>query len=455
VDQGNNPSANVMNRKQVNIIVAVVLVCVFTYVFVPVVGTGPDSTSDELKTSASQADSSGSDNSTIEAESIQSESIVKTNQAGNQAINQPAQTRATAFTSIVVSGRVSDAGGQPIENALVSDEINFGHVRTDATGNYQIEIKIPRFRTPLLNFLRSGYQESRIGVPLDQISEDASLVLDVQLREADNSTRVHGWVGNDLGQGLAGHTIELRDRSLQSSGTLFYAVISDEHGEFTFEGIRSGLEYRLDVESTAEYAGYSLEPFRVSQNTARMVIVLDTLELVDINGMIVGTDNGPIADFSVNIQNLSVDTPDRRITSDSSGFFRLEGFPAGEVRLSTSTPEYFKISGLTIHQNDYQQLTLTFDWGSYHLSGWVSDTNGVPLTEVRVTLNAIFEANGYHTYSYRSTLTDASGGFQFQRVGGVDHSLSIISAGYQTQVIKHAFTSYADSVSIRLVRDDN
>lgn len=356
---------------------------------------------------------------------------------------------------IMVSGRVLDEDNQPVENALVSDESNFGHVRTDATGAYQIEIKMPRFKSPFLNFLRSGYQENRIGVPMDQINEEAGVVLNVQLREAVNSTTVHGWVGNDIGQGLAGHAVELRARSLQNTIAIFYAVISDENGDFTFEGIRSGVEYRLDIQPTKKYAGYSLEPYLVSLNTARTVIVLDTLELVDINGMIVGTDNAPVADFSVNIQNLSVDTPDQRITSDSSGFFKLDAFPAGEVKLSTNAPEYFKITGLTIRENNYQQLSLMIDRGNYHLSGWVSDVNDVPLAKARVTLNATFKVNQYQSYSYRSTLTDENGEFRFQQVGSGDHSLSVFSAGYQTQVIKHRFTNYADSVNIRLERDDN
>ena len=356
---------------------------------------------------------------------------------------------------ILVSGHVSDGNNRPIENALVSDEANFNHVRTDASGAYQIAIRLPKFKDPILNFLRTGYQEKRLGVPMDQISEEATTVLDTQLHEADNSTTVHGWIGNDLGEGLADHAIKLRARNFQNAGSIFYVVISDAKGDFSFEGIRSGMEYRLDIEPTSEYAGYSLEPYLVSDNTARMVIVLDTLELVDINGMIVGTDNAPVANFSVNIQNLSVDTPDRRITSDSSGYFKLDAFAAGEVKLSTNAPEYFKITGLTIRENEYQHLILTIDRGAYHLSGWVSDLNGIPLAQARVTLNANFIANQYHSYSYRSMRTDENGGFQFQQVGGGDHALSVFSAGYRTQVIKHRFTNYADNVNIKLERDDN
>jgi hypothetical protein len=176
-------------------------------------------------------------------------------------------------------------------------------VRTDASGAYEIEVQRPKFKTPFLNFLRTGYQEERLSVPMDQISEEATSVLNAQLQEADHSTTVHRWIGNDLGQGLAGHAIKLRARSYPNGGSIFYVVISDKNGDFSFEGIRAGVEYRLNIEPTSKYAGYSLKTYRVSENTERLVIELDTLELVDISGMIVGTDNAPVANFSANIQN--------------------------------------------------------------------------------------------------------------------------------------------------------
>ncbi|MEM7564703.1 MAG: carboxypeptidase-like regulatory domain-containing protein, partial [Pseudomonadota bacterium] len=182
--------------------------------------------------------------------------------------------RMSDFDSIVVSGLVSDLSGDPIDEVVVSDESNFVHVRTDDRGYYRIEIKLPRYKTPFLNFLRSGYQENRIGIPMDRLSAEGEVEVNLSLSPSNVSTTVYGWVGNESGQGLANQAIELRASSLQSTKAVFYAIISDEHGNFRFEGIRADIDYRLDIQPTDEYAGFSLEPLKVSSDSPRLVLVL-------------------------------------------------------------------------------------------------------------------------------------------------------------------------------------
>jgi hypothetical protein len=134
-----------------------------------------------------------------------------------------------------------------------------------------------------------------------------------------------------------------------------------------------------------------------------------------------------------------VDTLDREITSDSSGFFKLEAFPDDEVKLSTADPEYFKITGLKIHQHEYQQFALMIDHGPYYFAGWVDDQNGVSLEGARVSLIANFKDNHYHSCSHSPKLSDNNGEFEFQQVGGGIHTLSIFSAGYQNMLYSMNF----------------
>lgn len=351
---------------------------------------------------------------------------------------------------IDISGMVRDENNQPIENALVSDESLFGSVRTDAHGHYRIKIDMPKFKSPFLNFLRTGYQENRVGVPIDKVTAQSTLELNVTLSAGSSSTTVHGQVGNASGAGLPGVKIELRARRFEQSGAIFYAVISDENGGFAFEGIRSGLEYRLYIAPSEKYAGFRLESYRVSHSTPPTRIVLETLRLVNVDGIIVDTDNAPVANFEINVQNLSVDYPDRKISSDSSGFFRLENFPAGEIKLSSSAPEYYKIVGLRLSANDYRNLRLTIDKGGYYLSGWVSDNHGKPIAQARVTLGSVFDKESYQSHSHRSTMTDGNGGFDFSRLGGQEHTLNVHAPGYITHVQTHRFSSFSDSLLVRL-----
>lgn len=377
------------------------------------------------------------------------------NQADNQTI-PPADTitvdSGETARRFEVFGRVFDANNQPIEAVLVADEIRFGSTRTNPDGSYLITLEQNKLKTPVLIFLRNGYQENRIGIATHNTPTQSSYEINVMLQAATNSTNVYGWVGNELGEGLGGRKIGIRAQAGQDAGIKYYTVISASNGDFSFEGVRSGVTYKLVIEPSKHYAGYTLEAFRVSQQTPRTTIIIDRLSLVDVEGLIVGIDNAPVANFGINVQNLSLDYPDRRITSDSSGFFALKGFPAGELKLSTNAPEYFKITGLVLRANDYPNLTLVVDKGSYLLSGWISDENGAPLEKARVTLNANFPTRGYQSYSHRSTVTDSSGRYQFSQLGGVGHKVTVYADGYTTYTVNYHFSSFSDRLDIRLSR---
>jgi hypothetical protein len=353
---------------------------------------------------------------------------------------------------IIVSGVVSDENSQAIEDVLVADEFKLGSTRTDSSGWYQIKIEIPSLKLPLLNFRRTGYKEDKIGLAVVKSNARAKVQLDVILEQSEDTTTVDGWLGNESGTGLGGLKIELRSKGREGTGFISYALLSEDKGEFSFEGIRSDHSYRLRVESSEEYAGYTLDPFWVTKHRSHITIILDSLRLIDVDGMIVDTDNSPVANFSITVQNLTTDYPDRKISSDSSGFFKLRAFPAGELKLSTNAPDYFKITGLNLRENEYRNLSLVIDKGAYHLSGWVSDENGAPLGKARVTLNSIFSIDDYQSYSYRSTATDSNGGFEFSQLGGQGHTISVYAKGYQTYILNHDFTSYSDSLQISLIR---
>jgi hypothetical protein len=85
--------------------------------------------------------------------------------------------------------------------------------------------------------------------------------------------------------------------------------------------------------------------------------------------MVVNSDGARIPDFEMLVENISTNFPVRTLTTDSSGFYNLERFPAGQVKFSTLAPEYFIASGITLNQNQIRDLILLIDKGSYYLSG--------------------------------------------------------------------------------------
>lgn len=270
--------------------------------------------------------------------------------------------------------------------------------------------------------------------------------------ELPEGLAVQGSVKDQLRQGISNMRIEITPKDSLSGEKNVYTTTTDHRGEFRFESIPPGNNYRLEVLASGAYLGIFLDPVAVNIGMPLVIITLDSVELVTIDGMIVDVDNAPVPNFEILIQNVGLAYPGRKIRSDSSGFFRLAQFPTGELQLSTSGAEHFKISGITLNSDVYRNLTLVLDKGAYHLSGWVSGEFGAPIAQARVTLTSNFNREDYSSSSFRLRVTDSNGGFAFVEIGGQDHLLSIDAIGYESKEINYRFQFYSDDMKINLLR---
>ncbi len=272
-----------------------------------------------------------------------------------------------------------------------------------------------------------------------------------QALPSEITVAVSGRIGNASGSALSGFQIEVESLGFDGEEIVLTRVNSDQRGEFTIDLVPQR-QYKLSVKPARDYAGYALDAFSAEAAEALRNIILEQLKLVDIDGMIVDTEHAPVADFELQLRHMSVIFPDTIIRSDSSGYFALRGFPAGELRIATNNPDFFRIKGLQLRPDEYRNLTLMIDRGSYHLSGWVSDTNGAPLAQVQVILKSGFATEEYHSYSHRATITDANGGFAFAELGGHQLTLGVYANGFKTQIKQHEFESFSDALEIVLER---
>ena len=247
--------------------------------------------------------------------------------------------------------------------------------------------------------------------------------------------------------------IEISPKNRSAWQQDLYTANTDHRGEFRIDMIPPNTEYRLEVLASGTYLGTLLDPFPVERDMLAVTITLESIELVTVDGMIVGADDAPVADFEIMVQNIDIAYPGRKIVSDASGFFQLAGFPTGELQLSTSGADHFKITGITLRPSEYRNLTLALDKGSYHLSGWVTDEFDAPVAQARVVLTSEFSREDYHSSSYRFKVTDSNGGFSFSGVGGQDHGLSVDAIGYETRQLDYRFQSFSDNLKIQLQRN--
>jgi len=266
----------------------------------------------------------------------------------------------------------------------------------------------------------------------------------------ENTVTVSGWIGNESGTGLAGVEVEVESSGFDGEEITLHKTSSGQRGKFIFAELISGRQYRLEIKPSGEYAGFILDTFAAGQANAPGEIILDRINLVDVDGMIVDTSYAPVANLKLEVRSLSVAYPDRSISSDSSGYFSLQAFPAGEVRIATNATDYYHIKGLELHPDEYRKLTLVIDRGNYHLAGWVSDENGAPLAEIHVTLKSTFATDDYNSNSYRLRVTDGNGAFDFSELGGYPVTLEVYADGFETHVQQHEFQSFSDTLQIRL-----
>ncbi len=264
-----------------------------------------------------------------------------------------------------------------------------------------------------------------------------------------SSIAVAGRVTDAAGAPLGDIRVELQPRGDDTAQSITRAR-SDRQGHFAFAAVTPGRRYQLRVPPTDAYAGYSDESLVFDAAAPTLDIVLEPVVLVDADGIIVDTGQAPVANFTLRLRSAATNIPERVITSDATGYFRLDDFPAGELEINTSGRDFYRIRGLELRTDAYNKLTLVVDRGDYRLAGRVGDDTGEPVAGARVTLKGALRQGQYHTYTYRSTLTDAAGGFAFADLGSYRYTLGVHAAGFETQIRNHEFQSFAERLEIRL-----
>jgi hypothetical protein len=265
-------------------------------------------------------------------------------------------------------------------------------------------------------------------------------------------------VGNDAGVALPGVRVELTAIEAGNGDNFYLTVFTDASGNFDLEGVSVREKHRLAIKPAPEYQGYRDNEFVASPSPERISIVLNSLKLVDIDGMILNPDAAPIPDFELQVSNITTGIHTRKIVSDASGFFSLRDFPLGAISLTSHLAsrgaEYFKISGLTLTDNEYRNLMLIVDKGNHQLSGWVSDEHGIGVAKAMVTMTAIIRDGSIEYFSYRSQSTDEAGRFTFANLGGGEHQLSVYANGFDNHDQLHRFDAQADEIQVSLTRQD-
>jgi len=408
----------------------------------------PDTSSQQAKTAA------GDYAHTADTKNIDIHSVPSGKTTSNAPITNPPGSN-IGNQKFEVFGTITDSLGQPVEDALITEERYFSSATSDDQGHYRILLDLPANRSPALNFLRAGFVGKRIKITQSQLQQKPTFQLDTTLADSTETLRISGWVANDIGVALEGVRIEINALGSSASDNFYLTVFSDERGNFVLEGARARTHYRLTATLAPEYPIYSDDDFYLGSQPEQLQIRLRSLKFVTLAGMIMNSEAAPVTDFEIYIKNLSTGVHTRKIVSDSSGFFTLEHFPLGEVSLSTGEIDFYRISGLKLTELDYTNLRLIVDRGSRYLSGWVSDEDGLAINKALITLDSTITEGQVEYLSYRSQSTDANGRFSFGNVARGDYRISAFANGFNKLAIIHQLRSPSDQLQLTLTRARN
>jgi hypothetical protein len=268
----------------------------------------------------------------------------------------------------------------------------------------------------------------------------------------NNIQSIAGWVGNENGSGLSDIVISLESLGFDGEEPVTWKVLTDHRGNFMLEDLVPQRQYRLEIAASPPHSGASISSFTTDTADLLKTIILNEVTMVNIDGMIVDSDLSPIADIELEVRHLSVEFPNRVIRSDPSGYFYLDSYPAGEIRIYSRSAGGFRIKGLELNPDEYRTVTLILDKGSNHLSGAVTDDLGTPMAGVQVILKSGFATDDYHSYSYRTATTNQGGVFTFSHLANHFVTVGVYAAGYEDHFLHYEFSNSFDRVNIVLTK---
>jgi len=326
------------------------------------------------------------------------------------ALGQTTVVNATLQAGGTVSGRVTDAAGNPVANADVWlwDPVSGGGSSTFRTnsqgdytvtglapGTYWIEIN-PPVATALSRFRTSG---------IVVVAGQTAVV---------NATLQLGGIVSGRVTDAAGNPVANAEAIVRSSTTGEWIASSrtDALGNYTVTAVPSGT-HRLEIRAASGVNLASVTFTEIVVTAGQRTTVNATLQLGGIvSGRVTDAAGNPVANADVWVWNTATGQWGGSVRTNAQGYYTLAGVASGSYRLEVRSPAGVYLSGQVLAEvavADGQVTTqnVSLDTGG-RVSGQVTDSVGNPIANARVTLRA--RGNGGWA---GSVFTDAQGSYTF------------------------------------------
>lgn len=319
---------------------------------------------------------------------------------------------------------------------------------TDAAGNYSMYLPVSgKSRTYTLRFTLDGYRERLLPLQIGKTNEAESFQLNAQLEPIGELTTVAGSIMSTNGTPVHGAIVQMSSPVHRRS----YRAVSDRSGQFLLSDIEVAEGYRFWVRSEG-YRDYLQEGVTVNHARQRLPVTLEPLDNRTLAGRMVDSTGKPIPGFTLWVRSTQAATSQAlQVTSNQAGMFSIDNVPEGAVNLLSQSTPLVTVSGTGLASGTDQEVKVTLDTGSYHVSGQVMDFHGEPMPGARAMLLWSHNENGIHSQSKRETAADANGLLRFSHLGPGVHTLIVEAPGYRSARIEHNVEMNGASIPIQLV----
>lgn len=347
----------------------------------------------------------------------------------------------------VAAGQVLSSEGWPLEGASVLPILTGQpSVLTGSDGRFQLPVKLKSSLAKFsLRFQMPGYHEQIVAVDLRHHDASNNVSIDVLMWPVAAWTSVTGNVSNELGEPLAGRTVQFRPMSTRQA----YQTTTNSDGHYTFDAVEAPADYRVHVFGAPGHVEHQ-QTVHVATDNGELNIVAQRLEYGTLSGVLVNPAGMPVPDFELVLRSSGSYVADTLVRTDKFGNFEILAVPAGDIVVASQSNPSILVQGLHLSAGEKRHLPLVLDWGEHRIRGVVLDANGNAVPASRVVLRWSHEGEGIITEAIRRTASDIQGQFAFSNLGPGPHSLHVSAPGFSGVDINHDLTQQGYDLTVKL-----
>ena len=349
---------------------------------------------------------------------------------------------------VEITGRVTDEHGIPLEGVRVRLSPGKTPVHSDALGKFVLYEKVTEGLNYQVKFDVSDYESTYLNISGARLMAAEPPLISAAMNLITGTTTITGRITDIKGNLLSGQRV-----GLASPETNFReSVYTDQYGEFRFEQIIAGSDYRLSVSPDEEYRPWIQKDIEITPASRYFELVLErNRSFARLHGRVVGPDGDPIPhfNFTVKAKMAGLNTVDA--VSDASGRYSVSDIPAGPVHIRRKGAPDLTLVNLYLDGDETRELDIPVDWGVNSFFGRVIDASGAPVKGARIKLSWSSSAGRVISQTHREGVSDADGRFQFSNLGPGQRSL-LISSELIEPLRKNITIGHDRSIQVVVIR---